>query len=209
MGGIVDYFTQNWEDYLQLVLEHLQISLTAISIAIVIAVPAGVLSSQYPLVRKIVTAITSGLRIIPSLAILFISIPYIGVGKTPAVIALILLAMPPILLNTIVGFTTVDADIIEAAIGMGMDNRRLFYKIKVPLAFPKVFAGIRTASVEVISNATLAAYIGAGGLGNLIFTGLNLMRFDILLVGGVSVALLSLILGQMMNAWDRRIRMYE
>ena len=92
---------------------------------------------------------------------------------------------------------------------MGMDERSVFFKIKVPLAFPVSFAGVRTAASEVVASATLAAYIGAGGLGQIIFTGLGLMRTDLLVIGGASVAALSLLVGMFLSAIDRRMRPYE
>ena len=127
----------------------------------------------------------------------------------PAVVALTVLAIPPILINTALGFRSVPDDVLEAARGMGMDERSVFFKIKVPLAFPVSFAGVRTAASEVVASATLAAYIGAGGLGQIIFTGLGLMRTDLLVIGGASVAALSLLVGMLLSAIDRRMRPYE
>lgn len=209
MDSIMAYFDSNTEQYLNLLIQHIQVSVSAVLIATIIAVPLGILGSQYKWVEKTATAFTGLMRIIPSLAILFVLIPYTGTGMRLAVIALIFLAIPPILINTIVGFTSVSTEVLEAAISMGMSNRRLFWEIKAPLAFPKVFSGIRTSSVEVISNATLASYIGAGGLGNLIFTGLSAMRMEYLIIGGASVALLSVIVGLLMTTVDHRVRRYE
>lgn len=133
------------------------------------------------------------LRIIPSLAILVLALPILGTGFTPALVALILLAVPPILINTYLGFKNIGPSIIESAEGMGMGYRELLFKIQLPLAMPLIITGVRTSSVEVIASATLASYIGTGGLGDFIFTGLSMNDYTMLLVGGISVAILSII----------------
>ena len=130
------------------------------------------------------------LRIIPSVAILILLIPVMGTGVRPAMTALVLLAVPPILMNTAAGFSEVPAFMLETAEGLGMTERQMFWKVKVPLAMPMILTGMRTAAIEIIASATIAAKIGAGGLGGIILTGLN--RTDLLLIGGISVALLSL-----------------
>lgn len=136
---------------------------------------------------------TQGLRVIPSLGILFILIPFIGVGRLPALIALVILGIPPILLQTIIGFESVSDTLVETALGLGMTKWQLLTKVQLPLALPHLLNGIKLALVELIASTTLATYIGAGGLGTLIFTGLGLYRYDLLLIGGGSVALLSFV----------------
>ncbi len=130
-------------------------------------------------------------------------------GTVPAVVALTVLAIPPILINTAVALRSVPADVIEAGVGMGMSPARLWLTVKAPLAFPLAFSGVRTAASEIIASATLAAYIGAGGLGILIYTGLGALRNDLLWIGGISVAALSLIVNRVLAMVDRRIRAYE
>lgn len=112
-------------------------------------------------------------------------------GRLPALIALVILGIPPILLNTIVGFASVSENLLETALGLGMTRSQLLMKVQFPLALPHILNGIKLALVEIIASATLATYIGAGGLGTLIFTGLGLYRYDLLLIGGGSVAILS------------------
>ena len=147
---------------------------------------------------------------IPSLAVLILCVPVLGVGTPPAIgVATTMLAIPPILINTAVGFRSVPAAVIEAALGMGMNRAQLFFSVKCPLAFPLAFAGVRTAATEVIASATLAAYIGAGGLGVLIYTGLGALRSDLLWIGGLSVALLSLLVNRGLALVDARVRRYE
>lgn len=209
MQDVIAYFSTHGADYIQMVLEHLNVSILSLAAAILIAVPLGIACSRSPLLEKISVGVSGILRIIPSLAVLVVCVPILGTGALPAVVALTVLAIPPILINTALGFRSVPADVLEAARGMGMDERSVFFKIKVPLAFPVSFAGVRTAASEVVASATLAAYIGAGGLGQIIFTGLGLMRTDLLVIGGASVAALSLLVGMLLSAIDRRMRPYE
>lgn len=206
MQSILDYFASDGAEWLQMVAEHLQVSALALAIAVLVAVPAGVLCSRSALADRLATGIAGVLRIVPSLAVLIICVPYLGVGTLPAVVALTVLAIPPILINTAVAFRNVPAEMIEAARGLGMSPTQMFWRIQVPLAFPVAFSGIRTASIEVIASASLAAYIGAGGLGVLIYTGIGAMRNDLLWIGGLSVAALSLLTSRLLAAADNLVR---
>lgn len=191
LNDIVAYFADNGNTYLGYVWQHISLSFEALLIALIIALPLGYFSYEKPFVRQLSTLLTQGLRVIPSLGILFILIPFIGVGRLPALIALVILGIPPILLNTIVGFASVSENLLETALGLGMTRLQLLTKVQFPLALPHILNGIKLALVEIIASATLAIYIGAGGLGTLIFTGLGLYRYDLLLIGGGSVAILS------------------
>lgn len=203
------YLSTHWTYYLSMIARHLEVSALSVLLAMLIAIPLGILSTRSALVEKVSVKFWGMLRIIPSVAILIVLIPLLGTGVVPAVIALTILAIPPILINTAQAFKQLPEPILEAAVGMGMDAKQLFFKIKAPLAFPIVFTGIRAAIVEVIASATLAAYIGAGGLGEIILTGLGLMRNDLLWLGGVTVALLSLGSGFLLNALYRRVTRYQ
>ena len=209
MADIIAYFAANGAEYLRLLAEHVEVSVLSLALAALIAIPLGVVSARSRWAERLSVGVASIVRIIPSLAVLVVLVPILGVGVVPAVVALALLAIPPILINTAVAFSTLPAEVLEAARGMGMTEGQLFRTIKVPLAFPVAFAGVRTAAAEVVASATLAAYIGAGGLGELIFTGMGLMRTDLLWIGGVSVALLSLAVGWLLGWIDHRVRRYE
>ncbi len=209
MGQITEYFAGHSGDYAQLVGEHVIISLDSVIIAMMIAIPLGILSTKNRLFYRWIKGLFGTLRIVPSLAILVFFIPIMGTGIKPAVTALSILAIPPVLMNTALAFHTLPEAVLETALGMGMGKWRTFVTVKIPLAFPLMFTGIKTAVVEVIASATLAAYIGAGGLGSLIFTGLGLMRTDLLLIGGISVGMLSLLSGYLLNLLDHRITRYK
>lgn len=190
---ILNYFSENSGEYWQYIWEHLSLSFISLLIAIMIGVPLGYVSNKYEKIGRLFTFTTQGLRVIPSLAVLFILIPFIGVGKLPAIIALIFLGVPPILMNTRVGFEEVSSKLLETGAGIGMTDRQLMRMVQFPLAVPHILTGIKIALGEIIASATLATYIGAGGLGTLIFTGLGLFRVDLLLIGGLTVALLAFI----------------
>lgn len=190
---IITYFVNNGQTYLTYVGQHLSLSIEALVLACVLALPLAYFSYEKPWVKQVSTLLTQGLRVIPSLGILFILIPFIGVGRLPALIALVILGIPPILLQTIIGFESVSDTLVETALGLGMTKWQLLNKVQLPLALPHLLNGIKLALVELIASTTLATYIGAGGLGTLIFTGLGLYRYDLLLIGGGSVALLSFV----------------
>ena len=206
---IATYFSEHLGDWLGMVADHLAISGMALCAGLLIAVPLGIACSRHAWSERLATGAAGVLRVIPSLAVLILCVPYLGVGTLPAVAALTVLAIPPMLINTAVALRGVSPEIIEAATAMGMSPLRLWLTVKAPLAFPLAFSGVRTAASEVIASATLAAYIGAGGLGILIYTGLGALRSDLLWIGGVSVALLSLTVNRALALVERRLRAYE
>jgi osmoprotectant transport system permease protein len=209
MGKIFAYFSQYGNDYVRAVGEHFTVSAVSVLAAVCVGIPLGILCGGKPALRTAVTGVFSTLRVIPSLAVLFLCIPIMGTGVKPAVIALSVLAMPPILINTALAFRSIPKAVLETATAMGMSRRRTFFLVKIPLSLPLVLAGLKTATVEVIASATLAAYIGAGGLGTIIFTGLGLLRTDLLLIGGTSVAVFSIAADFLLTRLERRITRYQ
>ena len=202
-GFAVDVFAQAWKYAMEprnltklgdALTRHLSLTATAMFIGMLLCIPLGILTSRSRLAAAIGINAVNVLRVIPSLAILFlfIAIPGFGISQRSASVALTILAMPPILINTDAAFRTIDPAVREAARGMGMAPAQILRRIEIPLALPVVLNGIRTALVEVIASATLAAFVGGGGLGTFITLGFSLSRTDILLVGAVPVALLAL-----------------
>jgi osmoprotectant transport system permease protein len=185
---------------------HLQLSLAALAISVLVAVPLGIWIARHVAVAQYVINAVSALRLIPSLAILFLALPYLGLGFRPALVALTVLALPPVLINTYAGVRNVDRAVVEAAYGMGMAPAQVLRQVELPLARPAILAGVRTAAVEVISSATLAAFIAGGGLGDFITLGFQQFDPAIMLVGAVPVALLSLgaeaLLGGLQRLWS-------
>ncbi|HEY9625550.1 MAG TPA: ABC transporter permease [Crinalium sp.] len=172
---------------------HLLLVAVPLLIGLLIGLPLGWWSSRSRLVSTVLINSFNGLRVIPSLAILFLAIPYFGLSFQSAAIALTLLVMPPILISTDVAFRSIDSMVLEAAYGMGMSRAQVLRLVEIPLALPVIIAGIKTATVEVIASATLAAFIGAGGLGTFIVRGFSLYDNAVLLVGAIPVAALALI----------------
>jgi osmoprotectant transport system permease protein len=183
---------QRPHEFLDALLTHVALSAAALAAAIVLAVPLGVWLSRYP--RANLAAINGAnvLKTVPSLAVLALMLPILGTGFVPALVALVLLGLPPILINTVTAIGRVDEEVVGAARAMGMMRRQIVRWIELPLAVPVVFAGIRTAAVEVVASATLASFIGGGGLGDFITAGIALSEMSELLVGAVPVALLTI-----------------
>ena len=192
---ILNYFRENSGRFWGMLAAHVQVSILSLGIAVLIGVPAGFLCVRWKKAQKYITGLFSVLRVIPSLAILLLMVPIMGTGTAPAVVALVLLAVPPILMNTVAGLEGVPPFMLETADGLGMTGAQVWQKVRFPLAMPMILTGIKTAAVEIVASATLASKIGAGGLGDIIFAGIGLFKTELLLIGGMSVALLSLLTG--------------
>ena len=173
--------------------EHFYISIIALLIAIVVAVPIGILLSKLKRTSNIVLTIAGVLQTIPTLAVLAVMIPIFGVGKMPAIVALFLYVFLPILNNTVIGVQNIDKNIKKAGTSMGMTRFQLMKDVELPLALPLILGGIRLSSVYVISWATLASYVGAGGLGDFVFNGLNLYDPMMIVSAAILVTLLALV----------------
>lgn len=206
---ITDYFSDSLNDYLTSTKEHIVISFVALLFSACIGITCGYLCVKHKQYERWIVSIFQVLRIVPSLAVLLLLIPIMGTGIKPAMIALVLLAIPPILMNTVAGLEEVPPFLLEAAHGVGMSDWQVLWRIKFPLAAPMILTGLKTASIEIIASATLAAKIGAGGLGGIIFTGLGLNRMDLLIVGGISVAVLSIAAGLSLDLVDRFLFKYK
>ena len=207
--SIVLYFKNNTDAYFTMVRQHLGISLRVLAISILTGVSMGILCVIFKKQQKWMIGLFQVLRIIPSLAVLVLSIRFLGIGMGPAVTALTFLAIPPILMNTVAGLEEVPFFMLESAKGMGMTPLQVWIKVRIPLALPMMLAGIKTAMVEIVASATIAALIGAGGLGQIIFQGLSVRRTELLLIGGISVALLSLTAVFLLDLLERLLGRYK
>ncbi len=192
LRGAFQYYLQNQNAFWEAMRQHLDLSFAALGISILVCLPLGVWIAHRLSIAQVTINLFNSLRVIPSLAILFLALPYLGLGFLPSLVALTVLAFPPVLINTYAGLRGVDPAAVEAAYGMGMAPVQVLGRVEMPLAAPAIIAGIRIAAVEVISSATLAAFIGGGGLGNFITRGFALYDVSIMLVGAIPVALLAL-----------------
>ncbi|PTJ54976.1 choline ABC transporter permease [Staphylococcus saprophyticus] len=183
--------------------EHFYISMIALLIAIVVAVPLGIILSKMKRTSNIVLTIAGVLQTIPTLAVLAVMIPIFGVGKLPAIVALFIYVLLPILNNTVLGVKNIDSNLKEAAISMGMTRFQLMKDVELPLALPLILGGIRLSSVYVISWATLASYVGAGVLGDFVFNGLNLYDPLMIVSAAVLVTALALIVDVLLSLVEK------
>ncbi|NJP37251.1 ABC transporter permease/substrate-binding protein [Alkalicoccus luteus] len=184
--------------------QHIEMSLISLLIAVFIAVPLGIFLAMYKKGAEPVIGTTAVIQTIPSLALLGFLIPFVGIGTTPAIIALSAYALMPILRNTYTGVKGVDPALAEAARGMGMTYQQQLMKVQLPLAMPTIMAGIRTGMVLIVGTATLAALVGAGGLGDLIMTGLNRSNNYYILMGAIPAALLALLFDAVLRMTEKR-----
>jgi osmoprotectant transport system permease protein len=192
-------------DLLLHVRDHVLLSGAALGAALSIAVPIGAAFARTQHARGAWLAAIGTARVIPSLAILALMLPLIGIGFAPAFVALTLLAIPPIAINVDAGLRAVPSATREAARGLGMSERQIRMRVDWPLALPIVFAGVRTAAVEVIASATLAGFIGGGGLGEYIINALAANDMSQLLQGAAGVAALALAADAILGAVERRL----
>ena len=174
------------------VVQHLVLAFSALVLALAAGVPLGILAAESQPLRGAVVAMAGIGRTLPSLAVLMLLLPWLGVGAAPAIVALALLAIPPIVINVDLGIRGVPNPALDAAAGMGMTPLQRFARVVVPFALPVSFAGLRTAATETIASATLATFIGAGGLGDEIVRGLQTGDPALLFTGATAVALLAL-----------------
>jgi len=191
-------------DYLGHTIDYLKVCAFSILVAIIIGVVLGALVSRNAFLAFLALNASGLLRAIPIIAVLILFVPIFGIGFEPAIIALIVIGIPPILLNTYTGIRGIDPAMIESAKGMGMTTMQIATRIQAPLVTPLVAAGIRTSAVQIIATATLAAFIGAGGYGDYIVDGFNVFNYTELTVGAISVAILAIVV-ELFMSWLQRV----
>lgn len=192
-----------WPDLIQALLQHIQLVFISMLIAILIGIPLGILITRKKVFKGPVLGIANILQTIPSLALLGFMIPLFGIGIKTAVAALFLYSLLPIIRNTYTGIKDVDLSILEAAKGMGMTDFQILFKVQLPLALNVIMAGIRTATVINVGTATLAAFIGAGGLGDFIFIGISRNIDALVLIGAFPAALLALVFDGLLGLLEK------
>ncbi|QHS54659.1 ABC transporter permease subunit [Mucilaginibacter sp. 14171R-50] len=184
-------------------LQHIGLTFISLFIAVLIGLPLGIYISRKKQLSSIVLGSAGILQTIPSIALLGFMIPFLGIGAKPAIVALLLYALLPIIRNTYTGITGVDAAVKEAAVAMGMTKGQVLFKVELPLAMPVILAGIRTATVINVGVATLASYIAAGGLGEFIFGGISLNNTNMILAGAIPAALLAILFDFLLSRVQR------
>ncbi|HIW12847.1 MAG TPA: ABC transporter permease [Candidatus Salinicoccus stercoripullorum] len=201
---MIQFLNENAAGLFEKSIEHFAISMISLGIGILIAVPIGLLLAKNKKLSNVVLTTAGVLQTVPTIALLALMIPLFGVGKTPAIIALSVYILLPILNNTVIGVQNIDANVKEAAKSMGMTDFQMLKTIDLPLALPLIMSGIRLASVYVISWATLASYIGAGGLGDFVFNGLNLYDPLMIVSAAVLVTAIALIADFLLSIVEKK-----
>ena len=191
---IIQTFHERFADWNLALFEHLQISLLSLLLAVFIAVPLGIILVKLPKLKEWLLQLTGVFQTIPSLALLGLFIPMLGIGKIPAVTALVIYALFPVLQSTITGLDSVDKNLQEAAEAFGMNRLERLRKFELPLAMPVIVSGVRTAAVLIVGTATLGALIGAGGMGSFILLGIDRNNTALILIGAISSAFLAILM---------------
>ncbi|MEK5008925.1 ABC transporter permease [Bacillus sp. FSL K6-3312] len=194
MDQIIDFLEKNGGELLTKMWEHLYISLIAVVLGIIVAVPLGVVLTRMKRGAGFVIGVVNIFQTLPSLAILAFFIPILGVGKIPAIVALFFYSVLPILRNTYAGVQGVNKNLLESGKGIGMTTWEQIRLVELPLAVPIIMAGVRTSTIYLIGWTTLAAFIGGGGLGDYILIGLQLYQPEYIIAGAIPVTILAVII---------------
>ncbi|MFC3749570.1 ABC transporter permease [Paenibacillus sp. GCM10012306] len=200
---IIRYISENQERFWEETKVHLELSFSAFLIGVVLCVPLGILCAKKASFAAPIMNLFNTLRVIPSLVVLIVIMPILGTGFMPSLVALTLLACPPILIHTYLGFQNIEGSILEAASGMGMGQTRIMRRIELPLALPLIITGAKTSAVQVTASATLAAFIGGGGLGTFIVNGLGINDFAIVLTGAIPITILAVGIEILLSAVEK------
>jgi osmoprotectant transport system permease protein len=196
---LIRFMVAHADDIFSALVQHMKITGIAVAFAVLIGVPIGLWISKKQNIAGFVLGVANIMQTIPSLALFGLIIPIMGIGFKPSVFVLLLYALMPIIKNTYIGITTVDPAVIEAGRGMGMTRMQILKMIEVPLSLPMIMGGIRISTVINIGTATIAALIGAGGLGDFIFRGISMADNQMILTGAIPTALLALFMDSLLN----------
>ena len=190
---MINFLQANGIDLLEKTWQHIYISFISLGLGIIVAVPLAVVLTRFDKIAGFVIGLASVLQTVPSMALLAMMIPIFGIGNLPAIVALFIYSLLPILRNSYLGIKNVNPAVLDAAKGIGMNNIQSIFQVELRLAAPVIMSGIRLSATFVIAWAALASYIGAGGLGDFIFNGLNLYRSDLILGVSIPVIILALV----------------
>jgi osmoprotectant transport system permease protein len=202
---ILRFITNPQNDFLGETQRYVVLCAVSIALAMAIGIPLAIIVSPQPVLAFIAVNLSGLGRAIPTIAFLAAALPYLGVGFKPAAVALTVLGIPPILLNTVAGLRGVDPAVIDAARGMGMTRVQILTRVQIPLILPVVAAGVRTSAVQIVATAPLAAIIGGGGYGDYILAGIDLLDTTQLLAGAIPVAILALLVEVALGATQRAL----
>jgi osmoprotectant transport system permease protein len=201
----MDYFIANYDRIAMATVRHAQICVIALGLALLIGVPLGIVAAKIRSLGVIILGAVSVIYTIPTLALFGLMIPLLGIGLVPALVAITLYSLLPIVQNTYTGIVTVRPAALEAAIGLGMSSKQRLARVELPLALLVIVAGIRTAVVGAVGMATLASLIGAGGLGDLVFRGISTVSLNVVLAGSIPVVVIAVLADLAMKSGEKRL----
>ncbi|WP_069998722.1 ABC transporter permease [Cellulosilyticum sp. I15G10I2] len=205
MYQFIEFLIKNQKMISQSLMVHTELVITAVFIGALIAIPAGIILSRYQKAAKLTLGFAGIIQTIPGLVMLGFALMLFGIGKMPAIVVLALYAILPILTNTYVGIAEVDKHYKEAAKGIGMTSMQILFKVEIPIALPTIVSGIKISTVYIVSWATLAALIGAGGLGDLIWTGLSTTNNYYIIAGAIPAAIMAVLIGSVIGGLQRLV----
>ena len=191
--GLINYFVDSRAQIFSLLLEHIQLTAIAVGVAILIGVPLGILICYIRKASKPVLGVANVIQAVPSMALLGFAIPILGIGTVPAVVVVVLYSLLPIIKNTFAGIHGISPEMVEAAQGIGMSRFQILYKVQIPQALPVIMAGVRISAVTAVGLMTMAAFIGGGGLGYLVFSGIRTVDNYQIIAGALPACLLALL----------------
>lgn len=190
--NFLNYLIENKEQIYVLFIEHIQLTILSVTLAVIIGVPLGILISHFSKINKPVMALANVIQAVPSMALLGFLIPFMGIGVVPSVFMVVLYSLLPIIKNTFTSISGINPQVIEAAEGIGMTKLQILFKVQIPMALPVIMAGVRISAVTAVGLMTIAAFIGAGGLGYLVFSGIRTANNYQILAGAIPACLLAL-----------------
>ncbi|KRT35511.1 putative choline transport system permease protein opuBB [Acetomicrobium hydrogeniformans ATCC BAA-1850] len=201
----ISFMLERQDQILELTTQHLYLTFIAVFFAVLVAVPLGITITRFEKAAGIVVGIANAVQALPSLALLGFLIPILGIGSKPSIVMIFLYSLLPIIKNTYTGLTNVDRAILEAGKGMGMTNWQLMKMVQLPLALPVIMAGIRISAVTAVGLTTIAALIGAGGLGQLIYRGISMVNNRMIIAGAVPAMVLTLVIDFLLNILEKLV----
>jgi len=205
LSEYISFMLERQDQIMELTAQHIYLTFIAVIFAILVAVPLGIFITRFERAAGVVVGIANAVQALPSLALLGFLIPVLGIGSKPSIVMIFLYSLLPIIKNTYTGLANVDRAILEAGRGMGMTNWQLMRMVQLPLALPVIMAGIRISAVTAVGLTTIAALIGAGGLGQLIYRGISMVNNKMIITGAVPAMVLTLVVDYILNILERAV----
>jgi len=193
LDNFINFLLQQKSKILELLMQHVSLTATAIILAVIVGVPLGILITRTPKIRKVILGFVNLVQAIPSMALLGLLVPILGIGSKPAIFTVVIYSLLPIVKNTYIGISSIDPVVLESAKGIGLTRNQTLFKIQFPLALPIIMGGVRISAVTAVGLMTLAAFIGAGGLGYLVFSGVQTVNNNMILAGAIPSCILALL----------------